>query len=62
MKVSLQVKDDGVNPGTLHGEAIVEFDIHMKSAFEVLQKLQKANIPGVIAKALSDEVAAESDE
>ena len=54
MKVSLQFKDDGASPGTFHCEATIEFGLNMKTAFKALQKLQKANIPSVIAKALSE--------
>ena len=54
MKVSLQVKDDGASPGILRCEATIEFDLYMKSAFQALQKLQEANIPSAIAKALSE--------
>ncbi len=54
MNVSLQFKDDGSNPGNLHVEVTVEFDLHMKDALKALQKLQNANIPGAIAKALSE--------
>jgi len=53
MKVSLQFKDDGVNPGNLHGEAIMEFDLHMKDALKVLQKLQSV-IPSIIVEVLSE--------
>ena len=58
MKVSFQFKDEGTSPGILHCEAIVEFDLKMKDAFEAFQKLQEANISGVIAKALSEKGSA----
>ncbi len=61
MKVSLQFKDDGASPGILHCEAIVELDLKMKDAFEAIQKLQEANIPGAIAKALSKKGPTEGD-
>ena len=62
MKVSLQIMDDGASPGTLHCEATIEFELHMKSALKALQKLEEANIPGAIAKALSEKEPAEGNE
>jgi len=53
MNVSLQFKDDGSNPGNLHGEATVEFDLYMKDALKVLQKLQLV-IPSIIVEVLSE--------
>lgn len=54
MKVSLNFKDDGATPGTLHGEITIDFNINMKNALDALRKLQASNIPDAIAKVLSE--------
>jgi len=62
MKVSIQFMDDGASPGILHCEATVEFDLVMKNTLKAIQKLQDANIPSLIAKALSEKESTEAGE
>ena len=57
MKVSLEFKDDGQIPGTLHGEVKVDFNLSMENGLKTLQALRESNIAGKIAKILSKEPA-----
>ena len=45
--------DDAKKDGILHGKVTLDFDAKMEPILESLQALSKANIPAIIANALT---------